>query len=79
MLEWRSPFTLLGLFLIVIGAVLLAVPYILKHLPTLERLEQVPWILLYVYRKDDFYFMTSPILLILGMAYLLWHLIRWTR
>ena len=65
--------------MIVIGAVLLAVPYILKHLPTLERLEQVPWILLYVYRKDDFYFMTSPILLILGMAYLLWHLIRWTR
>ena len=79
MLEWRSPFTVLGLFLIVIGAVLLAVPYILKHLPTLERLEQVPWILLYVYRKDDFYFMTSPILLILGMAYLVWHLIRWTR
>jgi len=79
MLEWRSPFTVLGFFLILIGVLLLAVPYVVKHLPTLERLEQIPWILLYVYRKDDFYFMTSPILLIVGVAYLLWFFIRWTR
>ncbi len=79
MLEWRNPFTVLGLFLIVIGALFVALPYVLKHLPTLERLEQVPWILLYVYRKNDFYFVTSPILLIVGVAYALWLFIRWTR
>jgi hypothetical protein len=79
MFEWRNPFTVLGFFLIVIGVLLLAVPYVVKHLPTLERLEQIPWILLYVYRKDDFYFMTSPILLIVGVVYLLWLFIRWIR
>jgi len=70
---------LLGFLFIIVGALLVTIPYIVKYVPTLERLEEVPAILLYVYRKDNFYFMTSPILLIAGVAYLLLLLIRWLR
>jgi hypothetical protein len=79
MSEWRTPLTVLGLLLVIIGALLLSIPYLVKHVPTLERLEKVPAILLYVYRKDSFFFITSPILLIVGAVYLTWLLIRLSR
>jgi hypothetical protein len=79
MFEWRTPITVLGLLLIIAGAFLLSIPYIVKRAPTLERLEKVPAILLYVYRKDSFFFITSPILLILGAVYLIWLLSRLSR
>ncbi len=79
MSEWRTPLTVLGLLLIIAGAFLLSIPYIIKHVPTLERLEKLPTILLYVYRKDSFFFITSPILLIVGAVYLIWLLIRLSR
>ena len=50
-------------------------PFLLKFTPTLEMLEKLPKILIYVYRRDNFYFITLPILLIIGLAYfayLLW-------
>jgi len=79
--ESHSPFTVLGLLFVVIGVLLLTMPcvinYAVKHTPTLEVLERVPPILLYVYRRDSFYFATSPILPIAGAVYLLWLLIRW--
>jgi len=50
-----------------------------KHTPTLEMLERVPPILLYVYRRDNFCFAASPILLMAGAVYLLWLLIRGGR
>ena len=79
MFDWRNAFTVVGFVFIIIGALLLAIPYFIKHVPTVERLEKVPAILWYVYRKDNFYFMTSPVLLIAGAAYLLWLFIRWSR
>jgi hypothetical protein len=39
-------------------------PFIARHLPNLEKL---PWILIWVYRKNGFYFVTSPLLIILSI------------
>ncbi len=50
-----------GAMLIVLGVLLFAMPLILERIPSLES---IPWIILYVYRKDGFIFVTSPILII---------------
>ena len=62
---WYRPFTVLGLLLIVCGFILVALPLIARHLPSLERL---PWILIWVYRRDGFYFVTSPLLIIISIV-----------
>jgi len=62
---WYRPFTVLGLLLIVCGFILIALPLIARHLPSLERL---PWILIWVYRRDGFYFITSPLLIIISIV-----------
>ena len=66
------PLTVLGLLLIVSGFILVALPLIARHLPSLERL---PWILIWVYRRDGFYFITSPLLIIISIVSLLVHLL----
>jgi len=79
LLEAYRPFTLLGLALIIVGIVLVMLPTIVRHVPTLEKLERLPPILVYVYRHDNFYLITSPILILVGLAYfayLLWKLLR---
>ncbi len=63
-----TPFTSMGWILIVLGALLVAIPYLTRVIPDLER---VPWIILYVYRRDGFYFATSPILIIISLLSLL--------
>lgn len=69
------PFTVLGLLLIVCGFVLVALPFVARHLPSLERL---PWFLIWVYRSDGFYFITSPLLIVVSIVSLILHLIgRW--
>jgi drug/metabolite transporter (DMT)-like permease len=57
-----NPFTLLGILLILLGVVFVALPYISRVIDV----EKIPWIILYVYRRDGFTFTTSPILLILS-------------
>ncbi|MFQ6085779.1 MAG: hypothetical protein ACE5OY_05910 [Candidatus Bathyarchaeia archaeon] len=54
------PFTLLGVLLIVLGVVLVALPFLTRYAPSLESLEKLPPILIWVYRRDNFYFVTSP-------------------
>ena len=66
------PLTVLGLLLIVSGFILVALPLIARHLPSLERL---PWILIWVYRREGFYFITSPLLIIISIVSLLVHLL----
>jgi hypothetical protein len=72
---WYRPFTVLGLALIVLGLILVALPPIIRHLPSLERL---PWILIWVYRSDGFYFATSPLLIIISIVSILIQLFRRT-
>ncbi len=61
-------FQVLGILLIILGAMLFLVPTLLKRIPSLEK---IPWILLYIYRKDTVLFVTSPILLLLALLSLL--------
>lgn len=71
-----APFTLLGVLLIVVGIVLVALPLIVEHIPNVE---DIPWIILWVYRSDGFVFATSPILIIISIISLVIHLVTRTR
>ena len=62
------PLTALGLLLILSGAVLVLLPLLSRRLPSIERL---PWILVWVYRGNGFYFITSPLLIIISILSLL--------
>ena len=65
------PLTWLGIALILVGAALVLLPIMGKYID-LSRIP--PW-LIYIYRSNGFYFITSPILLALSaialIAYLL--------
>ncbi|UCH57150.1 MAG: hypothetical protein JSV18_07410 [Candidatus Bathyarchaeota archaeon] len=62
---YYRPVTALGLILIVSGLILVLLPFIARSLPDLDKL---PWILVWVYRRDGFYFVTSPLLIILSIV-----------
>lgn len=70
------PVTLLGVLLIAIGIVLVVLPLIAKHIPNVE---DIPWIILWVYRTDGFVFATSPLLIIISIVSVLIHLVTRTR
>ena len=72
---WERVFTSFGVFLVLIGLAFIVAPLIVKHLPSIS-LERIPWVVLWVYRKDNFWFATSPILIIAGIIYILWILIH---
>ena len=63
-----QPFTTLGLILIVSGLLLVLLPYLSRFLPSLDS---VPWFIIWVYRRDGFTFVTSPLLIILSLLTLL--------
>ena len=68
-----QPFVILGLTLIVLGVIFLAIPFLVKLAPSIERL---PPILFWVYRRDGFYFATSPILIIISLISILLYLLK---
>jgi hypothetical protein len=63
----------MGWVLIILGIIFVALPYISRIVPDIER---IPWWILWVYRRDGFYFATSPLLIFISLASLLWSLIR---
>ena len=63
--------TTFGLAFIIIGVALILIPFIMKYIPNME-LEKIPWFILYIYRRDGFFFATSPILILIGIIYILW-------
>ncbi|TEU10021.1 hypothetical protein E3J20_05005 [Candidatus Bathyarchaeota archaeon] len=69
--SYYRPLTAMGLILILSGIILVMLPFIARHLPNLEKL---PWILIWVYRKNGFYFVTSPLLIILSIISILLNL-----
>jgi len=71
--EWYRSFAWVGIVMILLGVLLVAIPYLIRYLPEVERL---PPILVYVYRRDGFYFATSPILIIVSIACILASLLR---
>jgi len=73
-LEVFHSIQLLGIVLMVLGALIFIAPLLLEKLPELEK---IPWIILYVYRGNKFIFATSPILIIVSLvSLLLWLLSR---
>ena len=54
-------YQMLGILFLILGLLFLAAPMLLRVAPSLEN---APWYILYVYRRDDFVFVTSPILII---------------
>jgi len=62
-------FQVLGIMLMVLGALLFIAPILIEKIPSLEG---IPWIILYVYRKDGFVFVTSPLLIMISIVSLLW-------
>jgi len=70
--EYR-PFAAVGWTLILLGVLFVALPYLTRLVPNIERL---PWYIVYVYRSDGFYFATSPILILLSLLSLLWGYVR---
>jgi len=53
------PLTWVGVVLIVIGVVLVLLPILGRYVD----LTKIPWWLIYVYKSDGFYFVTSPLLI----------------
>jgi hypothetical protein len=66
--EWYRSFAWMGVLLIILGVILILVPYAVKYAPSLGKL---PPIILYVYRRNGFYFATSPILIIISLISIL--------
>ena len=63
-----DPLVWLGIALIAIGIALVMVPYLAERMPGLEG---IPPLLLYVYRRGDFYLATSPVLIAASLIALL--------
>jgi hypothetical protein len=74
--SYYRPFTVMGLILILSGLVLVLLPIVARHIPSFDRL---PWILVWVYRKDGFYFVTSPLLIIISLVSIIVNLYGKTR
>ena len=55
------------------AVMLVALPYLVKAAPSLER---VPWIVLWVYRRDGFTFVTSPLLILVSLLSFLLSMLR---
>jgi hypothetical protein len=72
-MEEYRPFTAIGWMLILLGVLFVALPYISRLVPSVEKL---PWYIVYVYRSDGFYFATSPLLIFLSLLSLLWGYLR---
>ena len=67
------PFTSIGWLLIIIGIVFVSLPYLARVFPAIDKL---PWFIWWSYRSDGFYFGTSPLLILISIASLLWNLLK---
>lgn len=71
---WESSFFIVGIAFILIGIALVLLPIIGRLVPTID-LERIPWLLLYVYKRDNFVFATSPLLILLSIISFVWSLL----
>ena len=70
-MDFDRPFTFLGIFFILIAIALVLIPLLARYIPEID-FDRIPWFLLYVYRNDGFVFVTSPLLIIIGIAFFAW-------
>jgi hypothetical protein len=62
----------LGFAFILIGVALVVLPIIGKYID----LSQIPSWVIYIYRKNGFYFVTSPLLILLSLLFFMVHFWR---
>jgi hypothetical protein len=74
--EFFRFFQLAGVLFIALGASLLILPLLLEKIPVLE---ERPWIIFYVYRKNGVVFATSPLLIIISLLSLVWGVVTQGR
>ncbi len=74
--DYLESLSSVGWLLLAAGAILVLLPLVARILPSTVDIEKTPPILLYVYRKDNFVFITSPLLLLISFASILWVLIK---
>jgi hypothetical protein len=67
-------FYLIGIVFVLIGIAFFLIPVLAKS--GLLSGVKIPWIILYVYNNNGFYFATSPLLIIISVASLLFAFIR---
>lgn len=67
-----EPLWWLGLALVLLGVALMLVPVAVRVVDA----GRIPPLVLYVYRSDGFYFVTSPLLLLLSLFFLLLYFVR---
>lgn len=72
-MEDYQPFTLIGVALIIVGVVLVVLPFIARYIPSVEK---VPWIIIWVYKSNGFIFATSPLLIIITIISVILSLLR---
>lgn len=72
-MEDYQSLTFVGIVLIVVGIILVILPFIARHIPNLEK---VPWIIIWVYKSNGFLFATSPLLIILTIISLILSILK---
>ena len=72
-METYRPLASLGWMLIILGAVLVALPALVKLVP---RMEGLPWWIIWVYRSDGFTFATSPLLIFISILSLIYNYLQ---
>ena len=63
----------MGWILILLGVIFVALPYITRIIPDIER---IPWWILWVYRSNGFTFATSPLLIFISLLSVLLNILR---
>ncbi len=76
MAQEGSIFTGLGIVFILLGVALVLLPLLARSMNLQNVLDRVPWIILYVYRQDSFVFITSPILIIISLAFIIYAFLK---
>jgi hypothetical protein len=72
-MEENTMFSTIGWMLILLGVIFVTLPYLTKIFPSIEK---IPWYIVWVYKKDGFYFATSPILIFISLLSFILHIIR---
>lgn len=72
MFQTHRTTTVIGILFLVLGVLMLLLPFLERIAPSLDEL---PWFLIYVYKRGDFYLVTSPLLIVLSLFSLLLYLV----
>lgn len=64
----HRPFNLIGLIMIILGSFLILIPYLAKYFKNIDKVHPM---LVYVYRHNNFIFITSPILIVMSVLSIL--------